>query len=263
MSKKRKDWIEKNKNLLISKKYDKEITTAYTNTFYDARDLEILHGTYQYEQQMLEYIKEGKSLELRKFLLEYTNNNEFNEGKVADNDLRQSKNIFIALVAMIGKNAAIPGGMPIEQAYYLIDTYTQQCEILEKIEDVYNLQFNMVMDFVARVEKYHYTNDLSPIIKDCANYIIFHLNERLYPSDVIEYSNKSKSYLCPKFKKETGYEIGAYITKCKIDEAKSLLKYTNKTISEISNYLSFSSQPYFQNVFKKITGKTPKEFREY
>jgi AraC-like DNA-binding protein len=48
----------------------------------------------------------------------------------------------------------------------------------------------------------------------------------------------------------------------KLEEAKSLLKFTDKSISEISEYLCFSTQSYFQNVFKKKYGMTPKKYRE-
>ncbi|HBA68914.1 MAG TPA: hypothetical protein DCZ40_06105 [Lachnospiraceae bacterium] len=48
----------------------------------------------------------------------------------------------------------------------------------------------------------------------------------------------------------------------KLEEAKSLLTYTDKPISEISNYLCFSSQAYFQNVFKKKYEITPNEYRK-
>ena len=51
--------------------------------------------------------------------------------------------------------------------------------------------------------------------------------------------------------------IGAYIMQCKLEEAKSMLTYSNKSIAEISSYLGFSSQSYFQNVFKKYFGTTP------
>ena len=47
----------------------------------------------------------------------------------------------------------------------------------------------------------------------------------------------------------------------KLEEAKSMLNYSDKTVSEISEYLCFSSQSYFQNVFKRKYGMTPKEFR--
>ncbi|WP_081674142.1 helix-turn-helix domain-containing protein [Butyrivibrio sp. VCD2006] len=47
-----------------------------------------------------------------------------------------------------------------------------------------------------------------------------------------------------------------------MEEAKSLLHHSDRTISEISEYLCFSSQSYFQNVFKAKYGMTPKEFRQ-
>lgn len=49
----------------------------------------------------------------------------------------------------------------------------------------------------------------------------------------------------------------AFITRCKLEEAKSLLAYSKKSLAEISSYLCFSSQSYFQNVFKKQYGTTP------
>ena len=50
--------------------------------------------------------------------------------------------------------------------------------------------------------------------------------------------------------------------RCKLEEAKSLLTYSDKSLIEISNYLCFSSQSYFQNVFKKKYGMTPKQYRD-
>ena len=50
--------------------------------------------------------------------------------------------------------------------------------------------------------------------------------------------------------------------RCKLEEAKSLLTYTNKSLSEISSYLCFANQSYFQRVFKKKYGITPNEYRK-
>lgn len=87
------------------------------------------------------------------------------------------------------------------------------------------------------------------------------LKQPVTARDVIEFSSRSKSALSEQFKKETGSTIGEYITNRKIDEAKVLLKYTDRLIADICNYLAFSSQPYFHNVFKKNTGMTPVEYR--
>lgn len=137
MPQKRLEWIKKNRENIISWKYEKRIQTAYTNAVYNARDLELLHGMYQFEMQMLEYVRQGKPSELQNYLMKYSETGNLNEGKVAGDALRQAKNNFIALVAVIGKTAAIPGGMPIEEAYYLIDTYTQQCELMKAAEEIY------------------------------------------------------------------------------------------------------------------------------
>ena len=71
----------------------------------------------------------------------------------------------------------------------------------------------------------------------------------------------SRRYLSTKFKKETGMTLSQYIQEQKIGKAKSLLKSTDRSILEIATYLGFSSQGYFQNVFKKLTGMTPKDYR--
>ena len=261
MDKNRNRWIQQNTEKLTKETYRDIIGTNLTQTLYDARDYEQTHGTYQFEMTMLEYIRMGNVENIRRFLLESVNRQSFNEGKLAENELRQVKNIFIGLVAIVGKMAAIPAGVPIEQAYYMVDTYTQKCETLNTIEEIYVLQYNMIIDFTSQVEKYMFPATLSPAIQSCTNFIIQHLNKSLTARDVIDFSSKSRSALSEQFRKETGYTIGEYITKCKIDEAKTLLKYTDKSIPEISNYLAFSSQPYFHNVFKKATGITPMEYR--
>ena len=93
-------------------------------------------------------------------------------------------------------------------------------------------------------------------------YISLHLNEPITIDDVAAAIKKSRTYTTSKFKAETGYTVSEYISLKKMQEAKTLLKYTEKSIAEISEYLCFSSQPYFSNVFKKRYGITPLEYRK-
>lgn len=103
---------------------------------------------------------------------------------------------------------------------------------------------------------------MSQEIFECIQFITQHINDPIQVSDVAEHIGKSRSYLCEKFKKELGFDVSRFIMRCKLEEAKSLLTYSNKALSEISNYLCFSSQSYFQNVFKKKYGLTPKQYRD-
>lgn len=72
----------------------------------------------------------------------------------------------------------------------------------------------------------------------------------------------SYSFFSKQFKSETNKTINQAILGAKIEEAKELLAYTDKSISHISSYLAFSSQSYFQNQFKKLTGYTPLQYRK-
>ena len=80
--------------------------------------------------------------------------------------------------------------------------------------------------------------------------------------DVVAQSGKSRSVFMAQFKKETGESIAHYIRRAKLEEAKLLLAYSNVSLQEISNTLYFSSQPYFQNLFKKEYGITPLVYRK-
>ena len=162
---------------------------------------------------------------------------------------------------MVGKEAAIPGGMDIEQTYQLIDIYTQECEKLQSVEAVKNLQYNMLIDFTKRVAQQKLPAGISKEVHSCMQFISMHINEPISVMDVVSHSGKSRAYLFKKFQQELGMSIGAYITQCRLREAKSLLRYTDKSLGEISSYLCFSSQSHFQNVFKKHFGVTPKEYR--
>nr|WP_083442866.1 AraC family transcriptional regulator [Paenibacillus sp. IHB B 3415] len=72
----------------------------------------------------------------------------------------------------------------------------------------------------------------------------------------------SPKYLSALFKKEVGLTVSEYIQQMKSDEAKKLLAYSKTPISEICTLLSFNDQSYFTKVFKKVTGVTPKFYRE-
>lgn len=52
------------------------------------------------------------------------------------------------------------------------------------------------------------------------------------------------------------------ILKEKMEEAKRLLRYSDKSFTAIASYLGFSSPAHFSQVFKKLTGRTPTEYRE-
>jgi AraC family transcriptional regulator, transcriptional activator of pobA len=76
----------------------------------------------------------------------------------------------------------------------------------------------------------------------------------------------SRLYITPKYmtsliKKATGKSALEWINEYVILEAKNLLRYSEMTIQEISDYLNFSNQSFFAKYFKRYVGTSPSDFR--
>ena len=221
---------------------------------------ERLHNSYYFEQELFQYIRNGNVTALKDFLSSSKQN--LKEGKLAQTPLRHMKNLLIGTAWKIGILGAIPGGVDIEKTYQLIDLYVQECEKLQTIEKVQALQYSMILDFCERAGETKIPEGISQEVYMCINYIRTHTNTPISVDDVAWNINRSNSYIMKKFKEEMGFTVGAFITRCKLEEAKSLLAYSSKSLAEISSYLCFSSQPHFQSLFKKKYHMTPLEYRK-
>jgi two-component system, response regulator YesN len=73
----------------------------------------------------------------------------------------------------------------------------------------------------------------------------------------------SHSYLCMLFKQETGETINDYLTRVRIERAKELLNDFSKKSYEICYEVGYNDPAYFARTFKKLTGMTPTEYRDF
>lgn len=71
----------------------------------------------------------------------------------------------------------------------------------------------------------------------------------------------SPNYLSDLLKKETGMNAKDQIHYFLVEEAKSILLGSDKSISEIAYQLGFEYPQYFSKLFKQKTGNTPQEYR--
>ena len=67
-------------------------------------------------------------------------------------------------------------------------------------------------------------------------------------------------YLSQLFKKETGSTFSAYLTKVRMNQAIRLLRTGEYKIYEVSEMVGYQTVQYFSKVFKKETGKNPKDY---
>lgn len=74
--------------------------------------------------------------------------------------------------------------------------------------------------------------------------------------------NISPGHLSSVIKRISGKSPGEWIDDYVVDEARALLKGTSLTVQQVSHELGFPSQSFFGKFFKRVTGMSPKEYRE-
>jgi AraC family transcriptional regulator len=70
-------------------------------------------------------------------------------------------------------------------------------------------------------------------------------------------------WLSQLFSNKEGDTIEHYVIAQKIERVKELLSYESLTISEIADKLHYSSVAHLSNQFKKITGYSPSQFKNF
>lgn len=100
------------------------------------------------------------------------------------------------------------------------------------------------------------------LVKRFINEVRKHYSKERKVSFYAEKLCVSSGYLSTVITNATGKNASEWIENFVILEAKALLKSTNLTIQQVCDSLHFPSQSFFGKYFKRITGKSPKEYRE-
>jgi AraC-like DNA-binding protein len=72
---------------------------------------------------------------------------------------------------------------------------------------------------------------------------------------------KSQSYLARRFHEETGITLQQYALDQRLEAGANMLRFSDEKIGDIADYLGFSSQSHFSNLFLKQYRQTPAEYR--
>ena len=93
------------------------------------------------------------------------------------------------------------------------------------------------------------------------NFIHEHSDEELSLTEVAKSVHISPNYLSEKFKEVTGVNFVDYIAHTRTEKARELLQNSHLRISEIAFAVGFQSLSQFNRTFKKVTGRSPSDYR--
>ncbi len=175
-------------------------------------------------------------------------------------EARSLKNSMIIGIALITR-AAIKGGVAPEIAFPLSDRYINRMEEVPAVTDITQLYSDAAVTFTELVRKNKFRLSYSSLINRCCGYILQNSEKPVRVTDVAAQAGMHPDTLTRKFRKETGMSVPDYIRRVKVEEAKVLLLHTDKSLLEISDILSYSSQSQFIISFRRQEGVTPNTFR--
>ena len=230
---------------------NRQITSREQTMIYEET---ISDSGYLFEKELLYYVSNGMPDKIRTMTASY--------GKMpqlAQDSLRNCKNALIILNTMC-QRAAISGGLNPTVSYQMGSAYLQKIETAHSMDELLALN-GLAVDYGKRVAEALYSQTKNPRINQAMHYVQQNYHKKLSVGEIADQVGVTPEYLSSCFHKEVGITLPEYINRQKITVAKRLLLFSEMSLSEIAVFLSFSSQSYFQAIFKKITGVTPSEYR--
>lgn len=101
------------------------------------------------------------------------------------------------------------------------------------------------------------------IIAHAVEYMYSNYNQELTLKHMAGLLHINPSYFCDLFRQETGESFSEYLIRIRVEKAKELLQSRVELRSyEIAELVGYRDAKYFSQVFKKLVGVTPTEFRE-
>ena len=109
-------------------------------------------------------------------------------------------------------------------------------------------------------------HDSSPDPEDLSKQIALFIGRNLHTGLTLkalaQFLGYSEKYCSDLFQSTMGESFSTYLKHRRLEKASALLTTTDKSVAEIASALGFSDQFSFSHFLKRVTGRSPLEFRK-
>ncbi|MBE7053186.1 MAG: helix-turn-helix domain-containing protein [Ruminococcaceae bacterium] len=116
----------------------------------------------------------------------------------------------------------------------------------------------MILRNVCLSEK---ISDFDSVTGEVVKFVEKNYMNNILLSDICEQIGYSVPYVSKSFKDNMNMTFSSYLQKVRINNACRLLANTNNKIEEIAHIVGYSDTKFFNSIFKKVLGSTPREYR--
>lgn len=219
--------------------------------------IKLLEERYNAEREFMQAVSQGAIHKIEKL---FSNPSTFAIEERVEDPVRNIKNYLIIINTLLRK-AAEQGSVHPFYIDGLSTEFAQKIERIKSVNEANEFMGEMMRKYCALVKK-HSMKDYSLLIQKVLTIIDADLTADLGLKRLAEILNVNASYLSALFKKETGKTLTEHVTEKRVKHAAYLLSSTNLQIQTVAQHCGIFDVNYFAKIFKKHTGKSPKEYRE-
>ncbi|GAA0135713.1 response regulator [Paenibacillus sp. YSY-4.3] len=141
----------------------------------------------------------------------------------------------------------------------------EEGEIWRHLQHSQNVKdlLNVISELESHIRELEINKKSSELLMISAGeYIQRNLSTDIGVDDIANHLNISSSYFSHLFKNHYGETFVEHLRKQRMELAKTMLRLTSRSVTEIGVLVGYSDRRYFSKVFQRYTGVTPTEYRE-
>jgi AraC-like DNA-binding protein/ligand-binding sensor protein len=165
---------------------------------------------------------------------------------------------FVLVAQMVADGPGCDWEKKLRQSYF--ETPVVTAERFRAIVELVNVFAQYVADYASRCAIASSPEE-PPAVASAKEFLNSHIEHPVSLEQVAQHVNVSPFYFCKLFKKATGMTFTEYMTRIRVEKAKSLLVDPSLRISEVVYAAGFGSIPRFNSVFKRHVGMPPTQYR--
>lgn len=181
-------------------------------------------------------------------------------------ELKFLKNMDTILHNLKKNNSEQPGWLQPENRYKIIDTAKHLASLRHEQEAIISTAYQEMLFFQVVIDL---TTSIQNISKNHTKYKIYQLMHWLQDHcfDDINWNEAEKNFLLTRrtifrqIKEMTGMTPESFLKRLRLISARSKLRETDLSVTEISFMCGFSSSNHFSTCYKDVFGYSPKEER--
>ena len=236
-------------------------------------------ANYEMESSKIIYYDEISSKD-KKYIFYSAETNEVILKHLRNSDIQEIENVIAATYRELRQKNTLHefADMIYQGLMSLLFSYIYQAGL--QIQDIFgekSLIVNRLKEkdldkqFYTLIEFYKKTTSFTKRFQNTRSYTIArgameyieenYQRDNLSVKDIATSQYINETYLRTIFKKETGMAVNEYITKVRLEKAKTLLKTTEYRLSHIAELVGYCDASYLSKIFKKVVGVNPSQYR--